>query len=81
MNVSLTVDFLATEYDAANTLISNEVREDERSRVSFSVGRKLPPHLGALDLTLKRFAADTRSNIPNSTKTLSELKLGLVRTR
>ena len=79
MNVSLTVDFLATEYDAANTLISNEVREDERSRVSFSVGRKLPPRLGALDLTLSGFAADTRSNIPNSTKTLSELKLGLRR--
>ena len=79
MNVFLSVDFLATEYDAANTLISSEIREDERSRVSFSVGRKLPPRLGALDLTLSGFAADTRSNIPNSTKTLSELKLGLRR--
>ena len=63
MDVSLTVDFLATEYDAANTLISSEIREDERSRASFSIGRKLPPRLGALDLTLSGFAADTRSNI------------------
>ena len=79
MNVSLSVDFLATEYDAANTLISSDIREDERSRISFSVGRKLPPRFGGLDLTLSGFAADTRSNIPNSTKTLSELKLGLRR--
>ena len=79
MSVSFSLDFLATEYDAANMLISSEIREDERTRASFSLGYKLPPRLGALDVSLSGFAADTRSNIPNSTKTLSELKLGVRR--
>jgi hypothetical protein len=79
MNVSVSVDFLATEYDAANTLISDDIREDERSRLSASLGTKLSPRLGALDVSLSGFVADTRSNIPNSTKTLSELKLSLRR--
>ena len=77
INVSLTADFLATEYDAPNTMISSKIREDERSRASFSLGYKLPPQYGALNIGLSGFFADTRSNIPNSTKTLSELKLGL----
>ena len=76
-NVSLTADFLATEYDAPNTMISSKVREDERSRASFSLGYKLPPQYGALNIGFSGFVADTRSNIPNSTKTLSELKLGI----
>lgn len=77
ISLSLTVDFLATEYDAPNTIISSKTREDERSRASFSLGFKLPPHYGALNIGLSGFVADTRSNIPNSTKTLSELKFGI----
>lgn len=79
MNLSVAVDFLATEYNAANTLISNTIREDERSRLTASLDFKLPPRLGALNFTVSGFAADTRSNIPNSTKTLSEVKFGLRR--
>jgi hypothetical protein len=77
INLSLTADFLATEYDAPNTIISSKTREDERSRASFSLGYKLPPQYGAFNIGLSGFVADTRSNIPNSTKTLSELKLGI----
>ena len=77
INLSLTVDFLATEYDAPNTIISSKTREDERSRASFSLSYKLPPQYGAFNIGLSGFVADTRSNIPNSTKTLSELKLGI----
>jgi hypothetical protein len=77
VNLSLTADFLATDYDAPNTIISSKIREDERSRASFSMGYKLPPQYGALNIGLSGFVADTRSNIPNSTKTLSELKLGI----
>lgn len=77
INLSLTADFLATEYDAPNTIISSKAREDERSRASFSLGYKLPPQYGAFNIGLSGFVADTRSNIPNSTKTLSELKLGI----
>jgi hypothetical protein len=79
VNVSLSLDFLVTEYEAANTLISTQIRQDERTRLTASLGYKLPPHLGAIDLALSGFAADTRSNIPNSTRTLSELKLSLRR--
>tara|TARA_B110000971_G_scaffold215271_1_gene248480 strand:- start:2133 stop:3434 length:1302 start_codon:yes stop_codon:yes gene_type:complete len=79
INVSLSLDFLVTEYEAANTLISTQTRQDERTRLTASLGYKLPPHLGAIDLALSGFAADTRSNIPNSTRTLSELKLSLRR--
>ena len=77
ISLSLTVDFLATEYDAPNTIISSKTREDERSRASFILGYKLPAQYGALNIGLSGFVADTRSNIPNSTKTLSELKLGI----
>lgn len=76
-SLSFSVDFLATEYDAPNTIISSKTREDERSRASFSLGYKLPPQYGALNFGLSGFVADTRSNIPNSTKTLSELKFGI----
>ena len=79
VNVSLSLDFLVTEYEGANTLISTQIRQDERTRLTASLGYKLPPHLGAIDLALSGFAADTRSNIPNSTRTLSELKLSLRR--
>jgi len=79
VNVSLSLDFLVTEYEAANTLISTQIRQDERTRLTASLGYKLPTHLGAIDLALSGFAADTRSNIPNSTRTLSELKLSLRR--
>ena len=79
MNVSLTLDFLATEFDAADPLIGSDIREDERSRASFSLSYKLPPRLGAIDVSLSGFVADTRSNIANFTKTLSELKLGFRR--
>ena len=77
ISLSLTVDFLATEYDAPNTIISSKTREDERSRASFILGYKLPAQYGALNIGLSGFVADTRSNIPNSTKTLSELKFGI----
>jgi len=79
VNVSLSLDFLVTEYEGANTLISTQIRQDERTRLTASLGYKLPPHLGAIDLALSGFTADTRSNIPNSTRTLSELKLSLRR--
>ncbi len=79
VNVSLSLDFLVTEYEAANTLISTKIREDERTRLTASLGYKLPPQFGAIDVALSGFAADTRSNIPNSTRTLSELKLSLRR--
>ena len=79
INVSLSLDFLVTEYEGANTLISTQIRQDERTRLTASLGYKLPPHLGAIDLALSGFTADTRSNIPNSTRTLSELKLSLRR--
>lgn len=77
INVSVSVDFLATDFDAADPLIGSDIREDERSRASLSLGYKLPPRLGGADVTLGGFIADTRSNIPNFTKTLSELKIGL----
>ena len=77
INISLTTDFLVTKYDAPNMMISSKIREDERSRASFSLGYILPPQYGALNIDLSAFVADTRSNIPNSTKTLSELKLGI----
>lgn len=77
MNVSVAADFLSTEFDAADPLIGSDTRQDERSRASFGLGYALPPHLGGVEVTLSGFIADTRSNIVNFTKTLSELKIGL----
>lgn len=77
MNVSVVADFLSTEFDAADPLIGSDTRQDERSRASFGLGYALPPHLGGVEVTLSGFIADTRSNIVNFTKTLSELKIGL----
>lgn len=77
MNVSVVADFLSTEFDAADPLIGSDTRQDERSRTSFGLGYALPPHLGGVEVTLSGFIADTRSNIVNFTKTLSELKIGL----
>lgn len=77
MDVSVGVDFLATEYEAANLLISDKIREDERTRATFTLGFTLPSAFGNVDLSFGGFFADTRSNIPNSTKELSELKIGV----
>ncbi|MBL6642216.1 MAG: tetratricopeptide repeat protein [PS1 clade bacterium] len=77
MSVSVAADFLSTEFDAADPLIGSDTRQDERSRASFGLGYALPPHLGGVEVTLSGFIANTRSNIVNFTKTLSELKIGL----
>ena len=77
INVSVTADFLSTEFDAADPLIGSDIRKDERSRASFSLGYKLPPSLGGVDIAIDGFIADTRSNIMNFRKTLSELKIGM----
>lgn len=77
VNLAVTADFLATEFDAADELIGSDIREDERSRMSFSLSHNLSPEWGGVQVSLGGFVADTRSNIPNFTKTLSEMKLGL----
>ena len=77
VDLSVTADFLATEFDAADPLIGTDIREDERSRMSVSLTHDLPPEWGGMQVSLGGFLADTRSNIPNFTKTLSEVKLGL----
>lgn len=77
MGLALGVDFVATEFGAADPLIGDTIREDERSRLVASLDYQLPESRGGATLTLSGFAADTRSNIVNFTKTLSEIKLGV----
>jgi tetratricopeptide (TPR) repeat protein len=71
------LDFVTTEFDAADPFIGDDIREDERSRMSLSASYQLPETLGGSVLSLSGFAADTRSNLPNFTKTVSELKFSI----
>ena len=77
INYSVGLDFTSTEFDAADPVIGNDIREDERTRMSLSASYQLPKYLGGPILSLSGFAADTRSNIPNFAKTVSELKFGV----
>jgi hypothetical protein len=77
MGLALGLDFVATEFGAADPLIGNVAREDERSRLVASVDYQLPEAYGGAVVTLSGFAADTRSNIVNFAKTMSEIKLGV----
>ena len=71
------LDFVSTEFDAADPFIGDDIRQDERSRISLSLSYKMPKSLGGSVVSLSGFAADTRSNLPNFTKTVSEIKLGV----
>lgn len=77
INYSATLDFVSTEFDAADPIIGNEIREDERTRLGLSASYQLPKYLGGSIISLAGFAADTRSSIPNFTKTVSEIKFGV----
>lgn len=77
INYSVGLDFISTEFDAADPIIGDDIREDERTRLSLSASYQLPKYLGGAILSLSGFAADTRSNIPNFTKTFTELKFGV----
>ena len=77
LNFSSGLDFVSTEFDAADPFIGDDIRQDERSRVSLSVSYEMPKSLGGSVVSLSGFAADTRSNLPNFTKTVSEIKLGV----
>ena len=79
INYSTTLDFVRTEFDAADPIIGEDIREDERTRLSLSASYQLPKSLSGSIVSLSGFAADTRSNIPNFVKTVSELKLGISR--
>ena len=77
VNVSVVADFMNTDFDKADPLIGSNIRQDERTRASLNLDYALPPHLGAVVLSISGFVADTRSNIINFTKTVSELKIGM----
>lgn len=79
INYSAALDFVSTEFDAADSIIGDDIREDERTRLSLSASYQLAEHLGGATVSLSGFVADTRSNIPNFTKTVSELKFGVSR--
>lgn len=79
INYAATLDFVSTEFDAADPIIGDDIREDERTRLSLSASYQLPKYLSGATLSLSGFAADTRSNISNFTKTVSELKFGISR--
>ena len=66
-----------TDFDKADPLIGSNIRQDERTRASINLDYALPPHLGGVVLSIGGFVADTRSNIINFTKTVSELKIGM----
>ena len=77
VNVSVVADFMNTDFDKADPLIGSNIRQDERTRASINLDYALPPHLGGVVLSIGGFVADTRSNIINFTKTVSELKIGM----
>lgn len=79
INYSAALDFVSTKFDAADSIIGDDIREDERTLISLSASYQLPKFLGGAIMSLSGFAADTRSNIPNFTKTVSELKFGVSR--
>lgn len=77
INLSAGLDFVRTEFDEADPLIGDDTRQDERSRFSLAASYQMPVSLGGTVISLSGFAADTRSNLPNFTKTVSEVKLGV----
>ena len=77
INYSATLNFVSTKFQAADPIIGDKIRKDDRARISLSASYQLPKYFGGSIISLSGFAADTNSNIPNFTKTVSEIKFGV----
>ena len=77
INYSANLNFVSTKFQAADPIIGDKIRKDDRTRISLSASYQLPKYLGGSIISLSGFAADTNSNIPNFTKTVSEIKFGV----
>ena len=80
--VAVSAGYAATEFDAPTQFGSikpfgDKIRQDERSSADLSVSYEMPRRLGGALISAGGFVSDTRSNIRNYTKSVSEAKIGI----